>query len=121
MTTEHTPGPWHYRPAEHDDWGIVRASNEVGRFYGAFICQAKDPDAKDETTLSVHRAAGTDPWEANARLIAAAPELLEALTEMVIAMRRYEGDVDGGADVPPKHREMMSRANTAIAKAKGAA
>ena len=21
----HTPGPWHYRPMEFDDWGIVRA------------------------------------------------------------------------------------------------
>jgi len=78
--TKPTPGPWHYRPDGYDDWGIVRASNEVGRLIGPIICQARDPEATDECTLAKHRAAKTDPWEANARLIAAAPDGL-ALAE----------------------------------------
>lgn len=55
--------------------------------------------------------------ESNARLIAAAPELLESLETMVSAMVAYEGDVDGEA--PSEHHRMMSAARTAIAKAKG--
>ncbi|WP_144140597.1 hypothetical protein [Providencia rettgeri] len=55
--------------------------------------------------------------EANAHLIAAAPELLESLRELVSAMERYEIDVDESA--PVKHKEMMNKANSAIAKALG--
>lgn len=66
----HTAEPWVYRPEEHDDWGIIRASvTEQGRLVGPIICQISDPDARDELTLSKHRAAGTDPWEANARRV----------------------------------------------------
>ncbi len=78
----HTPGPWLYRPSEDDDWGIVRTQPDVGRFLGGIICQARDPDAADPLTLAKHRESKTDPWEANARLIAAAPELLRVLELM---------------------------------------
>ncbi|MTC75744.1 hypothetical protein GKR75_16015 [Providencia sp. wls1919] len=55
--------------------------------------------------------------QANFTLIAAAPELLESLRELVSAMERYEIDVDERA--PVKHKEMMNKANSAIAKALG--
>lgn len=57
--------------------------------------------------------------EANARLIAAAPDLYEAAQELVAAMHRYEGWAE--ADAPIEHLEMMARAYAAIAKADGPA
>jgi hypothetical protein len=78
-----TPGPWHYRPNEHDDWGFVRASPDCPDLPGGIICQARDPAALDEATLSEHRKAGTDPWEANARLIAAVPDLYDVVERLV--------------------------------------
>ncbi|HEM8300846.1 TPA: hypothetical protein U2M43_001076 [Providencia stuartii] len=55
--------------------------------------------------------------QANKNLIAAAPELLESLRELVSAMEKYEMDVDEIA--PVKHREIMKKARAAIAKALG--
>jgi hypothetical protein len=102
-----TPGPWHYRPNEWDDWGVVKAD----RFT---ICQARAWNAIDEETLAQHRKAGTDPCEANARLIAAAPDLYEAL-EMV---RDADEDChkDGLPTIPPAARQKI---DAALAKARG--
>lgn len=78
----HTPGPWKYRPLPLDDWGIVRADDYV-------ICQARDPNVWKEDDLSTHRRNKTDPWEANARLISAAPELYE----YALAIGQWEADL----------------------------
>jgi len=62
--TKHTPGPWK----------IIRLDNEV------YI----NPDRESGEYALIARINGThrrDSQEANARLIAAAPELLEALKE----------------------------------------
>jgi len=69
----HTPGPWVYRTGMPYDWGWVTDAE------GGFIAQAKDPAARDDEALSRHRAAKTDPWAANATLIASAPDLLDSL------------------------------------------
>lgn len=76
-TPAHTPGPWVYRPHDHDDWGIVRVTADESR-YGFVICQARNPDVIGDS-LDAYRKSGGDPYEANARLIAAAPALLDAL------------------------------------------
>lgn len=55
--------------------------------------------------------------EANANLIAASPDLYDALGEVIAAMRKYEMDVD--AEAPAAHREMMRKAYAALAKAEG--
>jgi len=81
VSAAHTPGPWVYRPHDFDDWGIVRVTADESR-YGFVICQARNPEVTGEQ-LGAYRESGVDPYEANARLIAAAPALLEALEELL--------------------------------------
>lgn len=69
-----TRGPWEYRPREHDDWGVVRAPD------GYFIAQCSVSRWSED--LDKHRAAKTDPSEANARLIAACPDGISAAKEL---------------------------------------
>ncbi|MEY1000276.1 hypothetical protein AB7263_18930 [Providencia rettgeri] len=58
-----------------------------------------------------------EEMKANAHLIAAAPDLLESLRELVSAMERYEIDV--GESAPVEHKKMMKKAKAAITKALG--
>ena len=89
METEHTPGPWHY-------------TNQL--IFKDGICIAE--------TFS--RETGMDAV-ANARLIAAAPELLAALQEITDGesqcCSRCEGDgelwADGKAHYPSEQRETI--------------
>lgn len=85
--SEYTPGPWAYRPDKYDDWGTVKGAD------GFVICQARDHRYCDGDVLSEHRRNKTDPWEANARLIAAAPKMYEVLKE--IASHLDDSYVDG--------------------------
>lgn len=95
MSSKHAPGPWAYQEDSDAYTHIVRGPGN------RFICQlAQTPSAE---------------IEANARLIAAAPELLEALKDLI-------GWVPGGVhfhtDAPQK---AVERASAAIAKATGGA
>lgn len=101
----HYPGPWKYWTDQYvDDWGTVRASD------GKFICQAKDPRCTlfDTEKLNAHRENNTDPWEANARLIAAAPELLEACKDMLTWVNSQHVDA-----------QVIDAMRNAVAKAEG--
>lgn len=98
----HTPGPWSCHPWGDNDYEIN--SN------GTTICSV--PGFHDDT---VEEGRSED----NARLIAAAPELLEALEVMIAsfagAMELDENDVDAdGYDY-----DAMKQARAVIAKAKG--
>lgn len=91
----HTPGPW--RAAPH---GVI-----VG-------------GPKDEY---VGLIAGQSNWKANADLVAAAPELLEALVGLeefsAYELEPHESMPDVGAVVDI--RRLLAAARAAIAKAKG--
>ena len=78
--SEHTPGPWRHSRDRFDDWGYVRAGERL-------VAVARyDIDDPTEAELNEHRRNHTDPCEANARLIAAAPELLAALRSLLEPM-----------------------------------
>lgn len=83
MNAQHTPGPWKVFKGR-DGYGVVGL---CGGFYGEI---EKEEDA---------------------RLIAAAPELLAVLTEFKIASDKQEITFDGGA--------WLERVDAAIAKATG--
>jgi len=88
-----TPGPWvidlDWLPDEHPDWRCI-------------IIESGDKHFR--TRVSGHMG------EANARLIAAAPDLLEALRGLA-----YPGKYEG----QPSEAERIAAARAAIAKAEG--
>ena len=100
----HTPGPWRIT----DRYGVL--TYQVG-IDGRTVCtvwprqQGHRPSVVD-----------TEPWpegEANARLIAAAPDLLESLRELAELAVMQFGMPPPGADGP------LQKALAAIAKADG--
>ena len=101
---KHTPGPWKYRPDKYDDWGVVKSAD------GYPVVQACLGRWTSE--FDTHRTNKTDPAEANARLISAAPELLAALENIVIQMNNY-GSLNNLS------WEGWEKARAAISKAKG--
>lgn len=105
MTNEnkHTPGPWYY------DW----TTKINGVIQGWSIGPADKPlDEVDHIDPVLTISNDADNAEANARLIAAAPELLEALIEMTCLMEQSNGvaHVKGGT---------LDKARQAIANARG--
>ncbi len=101
MNTEqtHTPGPWAHDKSEGSDWGWIRDER------GLMVAVCGIPEGED---LLRHRRNKTDPTECNARLISAAPELLEALKAIV-------------AFDTPLPCGLLQQARSAIAKAEGKA
>lgn len=88
--TKHTPGPWSF---EMQEFGAVIVSD------GSSIATAFASKVISGAEL---------PMEANARLIAAAPDLLEALKELVEA---FDDDVMG--------HKRKEQAEIVIAQAEG--
>ena len=115
MTGKHTPGPW---VAQTDPCHYDTLSDVVGGDGNLFV--------------SVGGKASWQEQEANARLIAAAPELLEALVEVGECVRTYETEYDGrmyeicsGCDAQlsdgQSHRSSCTwlKVDAALAKAEG--
>jgi len=94
-TTQHTPGPWVYDSFGHTSF----AFNDNREDYSARIEWA--PDMSDEEV------------DANARLIASAPDLLVALEQAIPHLEKVAG-LSGGDGVLT-----LAAARAAIAKAKG--
>lgn len=101
--SKHTPGPW-FSDAEGRIWR--RDPKELYENGGNL--------AGDKPLATVHRGWHHEgstgfPVEANARLIAAAPDLLEALTEIHLSF--------GGGNVITFSDDEMARIAAVIAKA----
>ena len=98
MEVKHTPGPWAYRPSNS----------------GHFIAGA---GANSGYLAEVRHCRTNQDVKADARLIAAAPELLEALTDAVIDFDNWAAHED---NYPHEHLVVWAeKARAAIAKAKG--
>lgn len=100
MSGTHTPGPWNYRPEKlHDDVHHV-----AGR----------GPEVAVGLRFTIHVPANgptrDEEAEATARLIAAAPEMLEAL-------RAFADEAERESAFPSE----VAAARAAIAKAEGGA
>lgn len=102
MIPTHTPGPWkvYEQGKDHDSIEHLIAIQTAERY----------PQTIADLRLG---RIGDLPAEANAALIAAAPELLAALKEV----RAY---IDPGATYPtPSKRRLIANLDAAIAKAEG--
>jgi len=96
-----SPGPWEYRPPGH-----VEVFGP-----GVYVIGAHDTEPLAAVDQYTYEAEGT------ARLVAAAPDLLAALEDIVAGVDPYvaAGVVPAGANADP----LYQRALAAIAKARG--
>jgi hypothetical protein len=129
MTTAHTPGPWIFR-----QWGLTdevleqmtKAGINPVRMLtnsGAAAVTADDVQVatvNSQTPFKKGQGHLVDcpVRDANARLIAAAPELLEALKELYAANTDTFNDEDYDKIEPDS---LLGKARAAIAKAEGGA
>ena len=109
MTTTHTPGPW------SADWGYIVAPDVTGKHVDLYVATIAEED-EDGRVVPEHER------DANARLIAAAPDLLAALRGVVLC-----ADARGDAEPLDAYRTraamlpgQIARAYAAIARATGA-
>jgi hypothetical protein len=100
---KHTEGPWHVGEIIQAEPGGGKQTIEVCH-YEMFGSQKRE-----------YVIAHVFCSEADTRLIAAAPELLEGCKALLAAMIDYEMDVND--EKPYKHIKMMKQARAAIAKA----
>lgn len=95
MSTKHTPGPWRVEETDDSGQAIVR---------GEYI----------EICTCWHHSVGLVEQEmwANARLIAAAPELLEAVKDAHDWLAAFR-------DPPPEMQETLTKLRKTLVKATG--
>ena len=109
--TRHTPGPWEYDPNSDN----VEAENTLfDTEIAGTIVTADGGHRFHVARIWSDVFGGTDEAQANAHLIAAAPELLEAL----VSIRAWVTD-GGFEDTHEGVAEICGQARAAIAKAKG--
>lgn len=107
MSAKHTPGPWQI----HSDQapycctivGDIDGPLESGELVYTTVCDVAD----------------NDYFEANARLISSAPDLLEALRDAIDAVKVFHGPE--AWDIYWEHSPECKRWRAAIAKATGSA
>jgi hypothetical protein len=102
MSAQRTPGPWRVL-------GSTTVIRDIGQAIGEVICEVEDTSSfvQDELRLA-----------ANARLIAAAPDLLEACRVLAEGwMQRNHPDSPGVTITDEQMAEAAYDARSAIAKA----
>lgn len=111
----HTPGPWQVMN-DYDGATIVIAnvdgetfSDGTSTFSYDFVCDTLPDDGDGSRSREIAKA--------NARLIAAAPELLEALKTAKGTIRAWHGRSQW--DIYDRASPEMKAINSAIAKAEG--
>ena len=104
---KHTPGPW------TTDWGFILAQRADGR--DNYIAETVK---SDEEALYIE---DIEEREANSHMLAAAPEMFEALDGLVDALYRigFEDDANG-CDVIDILNDWLPEIKSAICKAMGA-
>lgn len=122
MKTQHTPGPWEIARCKRGNLGdklsemqpyiAIQSIAVNGNGPDATICYVEGQDGFKFGGAGIIQQKVNN--EANARLIAAAPELLEALEELVTDGECYCADY-----VANKKPCGFCQARAAIAKAKG--
>jgi hypothetical protein len=108
VSTQHTPGPW---IVVNEDYGQVIRGAEVEREERGIKYSFRDYVG----STWGHRS---DTGDANACLIAAAPDLLEALKR---TLKHIKWEAASADEVTAGCREDIAQAEAAIAKATGSA
>jgi hypothetical protein len=108
---KHTPGPWTLIGGKNGEWDIEAVGDHDTSGGGAW--------AIAQTFGSVGYGEGNIESDANARLIAAAPELLTALQTAKDTIRVWHGP--NAWDIYDRCSPEMMAINAAISKATGAA
>lgn len=93
----HTPGPWRFEPSSGGRWYVYPLGETQPLVPNIYVPKAKLKNAR---------------MMANARLLAAAPELLAALKAIV-------SSATDGRDIPEWLTERLIWAESAICKAEG--
>lgn len=113
----HTPGPWLLQAS--DKWRDAQG-NVVQ--YGEYLISVGSRDERDEAYYRIARVSNVNDSpanEANARLIAAAPELLAALREAEAGLEFAGADKEPPTEFVPSHTLALRNVRAAIAKATG--
>jgi len=101
MNTPHTPGPWEIDPDVSTD--VIRMDGSRDRVGVADCMSFNGPEIEE--------------CEANARLIAAAPELLQAVIDLLAVAPSKAPAAGLLVGIEEKHAEAIRNAKQAIAKA----
>ncbi len=114
MSAAHTPGPWFVAPA--DKWVMPDGAFAQWGRYDISAGSADSAAVNYYRVASASNVSNSDANEANARLMASAPDLLAALQEvlpMLESLLFIQGDPEPGS--------IGHAARAAIAKATGSA
>ena len=116
MSAVHTPGPWTANfDHQQNACAHVRASNGYNEVATVFVASEDGDQKRDENGCWPDQPVR----DANARLIAAAPDMLAALQELLAVTPAVAPAAGMLAGIVERHRAAIDGARAAIAKATG--